>query len=88
MERVTKALLILTALLVAVSLEVEGGRMIQSSSNEQVDHPQNFFGGAAGGAFPGPGFAGFGFGPNGFYTFPGTGNAPGLPTIPGTPSHA
>lgn len=86
MERTTKALLILTTLLVALSLEVEGGRILKS--NEQVDQPQTFYGGVAGGAYPRPGFAGFGFGPNGFYTFPGSaGNAPGLPTFPGTPIH-
>ena len=70
MERMTKALVILTTLLMAVSLQVvEGGRMMKS--NEEVEHPQNFVGGIAGGGFPGPGFAQcFGFGPNGFYTFP------------------
>lgn len=87
MERMTKlAIFILTTLLVGVALEVEGGRILKS--NEQVDHPQNFYGGGIGGAFPGPGFAGFGFGPNGFYTFPGSGsNVPGLPTISSPPSH-
>ena len=83
MERITKALLILTTLLVAVSLEVEGGRILKS--NEQVEHPQNFFVGGAGGGYHGPGIAsGFGLGPNGFYT---VGNVPGLPNFPGPPSN-
>ncbi|KAH7542903.1 hypothetical protein FEM48_Zijuj02G0124500 [Ziziphus jujuba var. spinosa] len=89
--------ILMTTMLVALALDVEGGRMLKS--NDQVDHPQNFVGGIAGGVYPGPTFAtGFGFGPSGFYTFPGSGTGstttptpitttPILPTptIPGTP---
>ncbi|GMN44107.1 hypothetical protein TIFTF001_013310 [Ficus carica] len=91
MERTTKTLVILTAfLLVGAAMEaVEGGRLLKSNE-QQVDHPQNFYGGGIAGAIPGPGFTGFGFGPNGFYTFPGFGSGtsvPGLPTISAPPSH-
>ena len=91
MERMTKAMLILTALLVAMSVEAEGARMVKSNNNDgqqQVDQPQNFFGGIGGGSIPGPGFTGIGFGPSGFFTFPGSGGSvSGLPTISSPPAH-
>ena len=85
-------ILIVTTLLVALALDVEGaGRPMKKSKKEhddQVNHPENFVGGVAGGVYPGPTFAtGIGYGPSGFYTFPGgtTTTPPILPTFPGTP---
>ncbi|PRQ42492.1 hypothetical protein RchiOBHm_Chr3g0458221 [Rosa chinensis] len=86
MERVSKVLLmILTVVAVILALGVEARVM---KTKEQVEHPQNFYGGAGGAFFPGsgPGFAtGIGFSPSGFCTLPG-GCVPttgGFPTIPG-----
>lgn len=90
MERVTKLLLVsaMVVLMLALASEVEGGRKLKSKE-EKVDHPQSFLGGGMGGIFPSPGFAGFGFGPSGFCTFPG-GCSPTLLINPGggSPPHA
>lgn len=83
MERVSKVILILTIVLAS---DVEGRMM--KSKEDQVDHPQNFYGGAGGVFFPGTGPAtvtGIGFSPNGVCILPG-GCVPiagGFPTIPG-----
>ncbi|BFG36736.1 hypothetical protein CerSpe_230100 [Prunus speciosa] len=90
MERVSKVVLILTTILVVAALDVEGGRRIKShdENGEGVEEPQNFYGGAAGGIFPGPpGFVtGVSFGPSGLCTLPGgCVPVPVLPTIPAVP---
>lgn len=83
MERVSKVILILA---IVLALDVEG--RVMKSKEEQVDHPQNFYGGAGGVFFPGSGPAivtGIGFSPTGICTLPG-GCVPiagGFPTIPG-----
>ncbi|KAF7805027.1 Glucan endo-1,3-beta-glucosidase 1 [Senna tora] len=75
MERASKLLVVLAmVLLLLLASEVEGGRKLRSKE----DRPQSFLGGI----FPSPGFAGFGFGPSGFCTFPG-GCTPTLPINPG-----
>ena len=76
-----KLLLILAIVVVVLASDVEGGRKLKEKK-DNVDHPQNFLGGI-GGLFPSPGFAGVGFGPSGFCTFPG-GCTPTLPTNPGS----
>ncbi|KAL6146441.1 hypothetical protein ACLB2K_057120 [Fragaria x ananassa] len=86
MKRVSKVLLmILTIVAVALALSVEARVM---KTKEQVEHPQNFYGGAGGAFFPGsgPGMVfGIGFSPSGVCTIPGgcIPTAGGLPTIPG-----
>lgn len=83
MERVSKVILILTIVLAS---DVEGRMM--KSNEDQVDHPQNFYGGAGGVFFPGSGPAivtGIGFSPSGVCILPG-GCVPiagSFPTIPG-----
>lgn len=91
MERVSvvKVLLVLGMVMLLLTSEAEGGRKLKSNDEEKKD-PQNFLGGGGlGGIFPSPGFAGLGFGPSGFCTFPG-GCTPSLPINPigGSPPHA
>ncbi|CAK8572561.1 unnamed protein product [Lathyrus sativus] len=86
MERVTKALMMLSLLLVVLG-NVEGGRRMLK---ESVKHPETFNLGGGNGRLPStpPGnfAAGVGFGPDGlrFCTFPGGCTNGILPNIPGT----
>ncbi|KAL8061456.1 hypothetical protein ABFS82_02G087400 [Erythranthe guttata] len=94
MEGFGKVLLVLTVLLGALSVDINGGRILKGK--DEIDHPQTFGSINGGtypspifsGSFPSPGFGGFtgsfpspnsGFGPSTFCSFPGIRRAPGQP---------
>lgn len=85
MEGVAKVMLILTLLLGALTLNVNGARTLKLK--EEVDHPQTF--GIGGGLFPSPGLSGsfpspgsFVFGSSSFCSLPGVRCSPVQPTSP------
>ncbi|KAJ1425545.1 hypothetical protein SESBI_10893 [Sesbania bispinosa] len=49
MERVGKVLLMLAMVVVILASDVEGGRLLKGEKKENVNQPQNFFGGIGGG---------------------------------------